>query len=340
MIVLLVLSTQILGYAVAGMTRQFLVRPPAMIWPGLLVSTAMFTTLHKDENKPADGWLISRWRFFVIVFLGSFSFYFLPGLLFPALSYFNVVTWFAPDNVIIANLFGTSSGLGLFPMSFDWSQIAYIGSPLVTPFWAAMNVFSGLLIVMWLVAPILCTYTCMLRLLGWSNSSVDYANVLYSSYMPILSASVFDNTGKAYDVTRILQSDFTFDAAAYQTYSPVFLPITYVLSYALQFASLTALLTHTCLWHGKDILQQTLDSFCSGPYSSQDFYQPSSARSTDALLGNSNRDASRKAGPASQRSSPYYDIHNRLCDRYPDVPASWYLATGLTMLIVGMFLVE
>jgi len=159
--VLLVLSTQILGYAVAGMTRQFLVRPPAMIWPGLLVSTAMFTTLHKDENKPADGWLISRWRFFLIFFFGSFSFYFLPGLLFPALSYFNVVTWLAPDNVVIANLFGTSSGLGLFSMSFDWSQIAYIGSPLVTPVWAAMNVFSGLLLVMWLIAPILCTYACI-----------------------------------------------------------------------------------------------------------------------------------------------------------------------------------
>jgi hypothetical protein len=41
-------------------------------------------------------------------------------------------------------------------MTFDWSQIAYIGSPLITPFWAAMNVFAGLLIVMWLVAPLLC----------------------------------------------------------------------------------------------------------------------------------------------------------------------------------------
>lgn len=29
--------------------------------------------------------------------------------------------------------FGVSSGLGLFPMTFDWAQIAYIGSPLLTP---------------------------------------------------------------------------------------------------------------------------------------------------------------------------------------------------------------
>jgi len=158
--------------------------------------------------------------------------------------------------------------------------------------------------------------------------------------MPILSASVFDNTGKAYDVTRILQPDFTFDAVAYQAYSPVFLPITYVLSYALQFASLTALLTHTCLWHGNDILQQTRDSFRSESLSSQDTYHPISAPSTDALLGNGDGNGSKRPGPASKRSSPYYDVHNRLCDRYPDVPASWYLTTGLTMLVVGMFLVE
>lgn len=63
--VLLTLSTQILGYTFAGLTRQWLVRPSSMIWPGTLMSTAMFTTLHGEENKPADGWKVSRWRFFV-----------------------------------------------------------------------------------------------------------------------------------------------------------------------------------------------------------------------------------------------------------------------------------
>jgi hypothetical protein len=53
--------------------------------------------------------------------------------------------------------FGVASGLGLFPMTFDWSQIAYIGSPLVVPFWAAMNIIGGLVIVMWFIAPIMCT---------------------------------------------------------------------------------------------------------------------------------------------------------------------------------------
>ncbi|RSL90231.1 hypothetical protein CEP52_014649 [Fusarium oligoseptatum] len=115
---LLTISTQILGYGFAGLTRRFLVRPSGMIWPGTLMSAAMFSTLHKQENKPAGGWTISRWKFFYIVWTVSFLFYFLPGLLMPALSYFNVITWFAPKNVVIANLFGVSSGLGLFPLTF------------------------------------------------------------------------------------------------------------------------------------------------------------------------------------------------------------------------------
>jgi hypothetical protein len=101
--ILLTISTQVLGYAIAGITRNYLVRPSGMIWPGTLVSTAMFGTLHKEENKPANGWIISRSKFFLYVFAGSVAFYFLPGLLMPALSYFSVVTWFAPDNVVVAN---------------------------------------------------------------------------------------------------------------------------------------------------------------------------------------------------------------------------------------------
>ncbi len=95
------------GYAFAGLTRRYLVRPPSMIWPGTLMSTAMFTTMHKSENKTANGWKVSRWNFFLYVWLGSFAWYFLPGLLMPALSYFSVITWFAPKNVVVANLVST-----------------------------------------------------------------------------------------------------------------------------------------------------------------------------------------------------------------------------------------
>jgi len=116
--ILLTISTQILGYALAGLTRRYLVRPSGMIWPGTLISASMFSTLHKEENKPANGWRITRSKFFLCIFSGSVAFYFLPGLLMPALSYFSVITWFAPKNVTVANLVSTNAGFMDFAYLF------------------------------------------------------------------------------------------------------------------------------------------------------------------------------------------------------------------------------
>ncbi|KAH6958571.1 OPT oligopeptide transporter protein-domain-containing protein [Fusarium avenaceum] len=322
---LLTISTQILGYGFAGITRRFLVRPSGMIWPGTLMSAAMFSTLHKQENKPAGSWTISRWKFFYIVWTISFLFYFLPGLLMPALSYFNVITWFAPKNVVIANLFGVSSGLGLFPLTFDWAQVTYVGSPLLVPFWAAMNVIGGLAVVMWIIAPIL-----------------YYSNVLFSSYMPILSAAVFDNKGKVYDVSKILTPEFVFDKEAYHNYSRVFLPITYVLSYGVQFAGLAALLTHTACWHGQDIWSSWKLALKEAREDGQAKYEPV-VDSPDQLPRQSTDNDQRRMSSSTSHVDGIIsreDIHSKLMKRYKDAPLSWYLITFLSMTAIGIFVVE
>lgn len=328
--ILLTISTQVLGYGFAGLARRFLVRPSGMIWPGTLMSAAMFGTLHRQDNKPASGWTISRWNFFYIVCGGAFLFYFLPGLLMPCLSYFNVVTWFAPKNVVIANLFGVSSGLGLFPLTFDWAQITYIGSPLLVPFWAAVNVVGGLALVMWIIAPLM-----------------YYANVLYTSYMPIISTAVFDNTGNLYNVSRILTPEFVFDRQAYADYSRVFLPVTYMLSYGMQFAGLAALLTHTACWHGKDIWTTWKKALEEARDEEKTAYQPISGDGNDMLGGPSSRGGNGDGMGRESRSTSHgeglltrEDIHSRLMKRYKDVPMSWYLLTFVSMTAIGMFVVE
>lgn len=325
---LLTISTQILGYGFAGMARRFLVRPSGMIWPGTLMSAAMFSTLHKQENKPANGWTISRWKFFYIVWAGAFAFYFLPGLLMPALSYFSVITWFAPKNVVLANLFGVASGLGLFPMTFDWAQITYVGSPLLVPFWAAMNVMGGLAIIMWIVAPIF-----------------YYANVLYTSYMPVLSTGVFDNTGHIYNVSRILTPDFLFDEAAYRSYSRVFLPVTYMLSYGMQFAGLAALLTHTACWHGKDIWRTWKSSWEEAKEGGKSSYRPVSRQQSQQAqasgsLTSEHYSRMSTSAPNLDNLISREDVHCKLMSRYKDAPISWYLLTFASMTAIGMFLVE
>ena len=129
---LLVVSTQMIGFSLAGVCRRFLVWPSSMIWPATLVNTALFNTLHSTYGRSEKGYM-SRERFFFIAFLCSFLWYFVPGYLFTALSVFSWVCWIRPQDKMINALFGYNHGLGMGFLTFDWSMIAYTSSPLVTP---------------------------------------------------------------------------------------------------------------------------------------------------------------------------------------------------------------
>jgi OPT family oligopeptide transporter len=129
---LLVISTQMIGFSLAGVCRRFLVWPSSMIWPATLVNTALFNALHSTYGRSEKGYM-SRERFFFIAFLCSFLWYFLPGYLFTALSVFSWVCWIRPKHKMINALFGYNHGLGMGFLTFDWSMIAYTSSPLVTP---------------------------------------------------------------------------------------------------------------------------------------------------------------------------------------------------------------
>ena len=64
------LSVQLLGYGIAGITRRFLVYPASCIWPSNMGTIALNRAFHKDKNLPANGWKISRLRFFMYTFGG------------------------------------------------------------------------------------------------------------------------------------------------------------------------------------------------------------------------------------------------------------------------------
>lgn len=130
--ILLCLSTQLIGFSFAGLVRQYLVWPSAMLWPGALVNSALFNTLHKSYGK-RETKHISRERFFVLAMTASFVWYWFPGFLFTALSVFNWVCWIAPNNIVVNQLFGYSTGLGMGFLTFDWSMISFTTSPLVVP---------------------------------------------------------------------------------------------------------------------------------------------------------------------------------------------------------------
>ncbi|KAF8879185.1 oligopeptide transporter [Mucidula mucida] len=124
--------------------RRFLVWPASMVWPQNLVACTLLNTLHAEEDAeevvPDSGSGprrkgMSRYRFFMWVTVGAFVWAFLPGFLFSALSVFSFLCWAMPNNVPVNQLFGVYSGLGMSVLTFDWTQISWIGSPLMVHQW-------------------------------------------------------------------------------------------------------------------------------------------------------------------------------------------------------------
>lgn len=121
--------------------------------------------------------------------------------------------------------------------------------------------------------------------------------------------------------------EFLFDERNYHEYSPVFLPMTYTLSYAIQFASMTALITHTFLYHGKTILRQSKESFRRSRDQGENRRLSKDQALSPGLTSN--------APLLGHEPDPALEV-----DKYPQVPFFWYLGTGLVTVFIAMFVVE
>lgn len=83
--------------------------------------------------------------------------------------------------------------------------------------------------------------------------AIYYTNTWYTAFLPMMTADVYDRTGAAYDVSKVMTAAGTLDPVAYAEYSPPYLSATFAFVYGLSFASMTAVLVHVYLWHGQDI---------------------------------------------------------------------------------------
>lgn len=234
---LLVMTTQLIGYGMAGVLRPYLVYPSSMVWPANLVNISLFRSLHiKDENWSGP----SRIKWFLIVFSCMFVYYWLPGLLFPVLTYFSWACWINPNNRTLSQLTGGFKGLGMLAVSFDWATItSYLASPLIVPYWATANITVGFVLVAWFFVPIL-----------------YYSNVWNAKSYPIVSEKLFTVGGSPYNISKILNPDVTLNETLYEEYGPIRITTLFAFTYGIMFAALTSILTHTVLYHGKEIVQQ------------------------------------------------------------------------------------
>lgn len=213
----------------------------SMIWPSNLVNTQFMYALHdhsKTDPATTNGWKISRYRFFLYVFLGSFCWYWFPGYIAPFLSVFAWVTWIRPNSPIINQVFGGATGMSIIPITFDWTQISgYVTSPLMFPFHAIGNTVFAVVFWYWIITP-----------------ALHYTGKFEGKHLPMSDSNTYDNTGAVYNVTRILTDQFTLDEEKYHNYSPLFMSTTYTLTYGLSFAAVSAAVVHTILFNGREII--------------------------------------------------------------------------------------
>ncbi|CAM6126100.1 unnamed protein product [Calypogeia fissa] len=234
---ILVISSHVLGYGWAGLLRRYVVDPAQMWWPSQLMQVSLFRALHEKESGKG----LTRSQFFVLAMTASFAYYLLPGYLFKVVTCISWVCWLWPNSVTAHQLGSGMKGLGIGAVSLDWAGMAaFLGSPLVSPWMATVNVAAGTVVCLYIIMPI-----------------AYWGNVYDARTFPIFSSGLFQANGQKYDVNSIVGDDFKLDVAAYEKYGQVNISLIFALTYGFGFATMSSTLTNVLLFHGKEIWQQS-----------------------------------------------------------------------------------
>jgi len=192
--------------------------------------------MHEKEEVPMGSGQISRFKFFVVTLICSFVWYAVPGYLFPAMTSISWVCLVFSKSVTAQQLGSGMKGLGLGAFTLDWSIVSsFLCSPLISPFFATVNIFFGYVFFVYLIIPI--AY--------WGF------NLYNAKTFPIFSLQLFMSNGTKYNIPSIVNSQFELDNDAYNQHGKVNLSIFFALTYGLSFATIAATITHVSLFHGK-----------------------------------------------------------------------------------------
>ncbi|CAN6658098.1 oligopeptide transporter 2 [Trichomonascus vanleenenianus] len=239
---LLVISTQFLGFGLAGILRRLVVYPVKAMWPTLLPVIALNRALAVKEpyKEKINGWSFSRYRLFVWAFIITFIYFWIPSYLFEAFANFNWMCWIRPNSFNVNALTGTT-GIGLNPIStFDPNIILY-SNPMSTPFFTQVNMYVGLLIAGVVIIP-----------------AIYWTNYKFTGYLPINSNRLFDNRAQPYNVKRVLTNGL-FDEEKYQNYSLPYYTAANLVTYGGFFVLYPLAIIDTFVTHGTGIIQAFKD---------------------------------------------------------------------------------
>lgn len=235
------IASFLISWSWCGITLPILVQNPDVVWPGILSSCALMKTLHSRENPYVPGWKISRLHYFYIFFAVSFVWYFFSDFILPFIANIGAfITWAAPDNAVVGQVFGTSNGLALLPLGLDWTNISTLSNPLTVPFAHGATVFLSFVFWVWVVMP-----------------GLYYTNKWQVAHMPIMTNLIYNTNGTSYNSSKVVDSKFRLDMTKYGKYSPVMLPLGFLMNTALSLAAFASMMV-VLIVNFKDLVIQPL----------------------------------------------------------------------------------
>ncbi|PYI13003.1 OPT superfamily oligopeptide transporter [Aspergillus japonicus CBS 114.51] len=311
--IFIVLSSQLIGFGIAGLLRDVIVRPTKMIWPMTLPITTLLESIHKDKQEAK-----AKLKIFYIFFGALFVWTIIPEYIFPVLEGVSIFCLANQHSLVFTNLFGGASGnegLGFLSLCFDWNYIASLGSPLWVPLYYLTNNLIGYI-------------GCIVLFMG-----VYYGNIWRSQDFPFLSQLLYygdsnSTNYNAYNQTLILNADYTVDPQALQEQGLPWLTGTYVAYLITSNMGLTATLTHMLLWNFDDI---KVGWAWAAPSQLKKWLKPE----TYKFWANQETPEARLQRRVNDDS---LDPHYRLMLRnlYYDTPLWWWGAVLLGSFAVGM----
>jgi len=190
-------------------------------------------TLHEKDDNPHQ---FSRAKFFFIALVCSFTWYIVPGYLFTTLTSISWVCWVFSKSVTAQQIGSGMNGLGLGALTLDWSAVAsFLFSPLISPFFAIVNVFVGYALLVYAVIPV--AY--------WG------LNVYGANRFSIFSSDLYTAQGQPYNISTIVNDKFEIDLAKYHEQGRIHLSTFFALSYGFGFATIASTVTHVACFYGR-----------------------------------------------------------------------------------------
>ncbi|KAM5354772.1 hypothetical protein ACJ41O_001418 [Fusarium nematophilum] len=310
--IFITLSSQLIGYGIAGMMRSVLLFPTKMLYPANLPITTVMETLHKPKSETRK-----RFQVFWIVFVAIFCWEWFPEYIFPLLSAVSIFCLIDRHNPVFTNLFGGSQGnegMGFLSVCFDWNYIAGFGSPLWMPLQTLFNSFVG--------------YLGGIAL----SMGLYYTNTWRAKDFPFMSQLLYSHSSNttsyvAYNETAIMNQDFTVNSTLVDQAGVPYLTATYVNYLITSNAGLTATFVHMFLWNYSEVslgwswITVTRLKKLLSP-STYVFWKHSGHRTDE--------------NKARLLADPTIDPHYKLMVDYEEVPSSWYFLIFAASFIVGM----